>query len=182
MPKWPDPMAFKVVHQFGNAENRRFTLPYGTAFGALRTAVARTLGVAEQTIVLKFVDEDSDWCSMTCDEDLTDAVRLAEIEGAPVRLVVLDGPAEPASAPRPAPLLTEADAVRFVAAFAAAEAVKVAVPTGTPPGIRHYIHRIVGAGHPGWTHKSTGDAADHTAERTAQTAVAEAPAEPPPQP
>jgi len=170
-------MGFKIVEQLGKPENRRFTLPYGTTLGSLRTAVARMLGVADTAIVLKFVDEDSDWCSLTCDDDLAEAVRLAELERAPVRLVVMDqaslrgapapkaapeavGPA--AVAPAIGPLLTKADADRFVTAFADATSTTVTVPTGTPPGIRHQIHRLVGARYPQWTHNSVGHAADRT--------------------
>ena len=57
---------------------RRFHLPQGAGFESLVNEVVKRFSLEGKQIALKFEDDENQWCSLTTDEDLSEAQSIAK--------------------------------------------------------------------------------------------------------
>ena len=57
---------------------RRFHLPQGAGFESLANEVVKRFSLEGKQIALKFKDDENEWCSLTTDEDLSEAQSIAK--------------------------------------------------------------------------------------------------------
>ena len=57
---------------------RRFHLPQGAGFESLVNEVVKRFSLEGKQIALKFKDDENEWCSLTTDEDLSEAQSIAK--------------------------------------------------------------------------------------------------------
>ncbi|KAL6077640.1 ZZ type zinc finger domain-containing protein [Balamuthia mandrillaris] len=70
-------------------EVRRFSVPQDIGFSELRKAVANMFSVApEQSLVLRYLDDEREVCTLGSDLELEEAKRLLPVLGLPLRLEV----------------------------------------------------------------------------------------------
>jgi hypothetical protein len=89
---------------------RRFHLAPGAGFETLRDLIT-SFSLCRERIALKYMDDENEWCSLSTDQDLSEAINISKRQTPPIlRIQILHGSdrgARANSGNMPAPLLSE---------------------------------------------------------------------------
>ena len=71
---------------------RRLRLGHGARLHELRDLICPQFGLDGNSVVLRFLDDEKDWCSLTNDDQLADACIVAQSLNPPLLHVRIDEP------------------------------------------------------------------------------------------